>query len=154
MLQDEFYKALLIFITALTGIWKAVPLGFILKAHPTVIFFATAAGGLLSVLALYFSGNKIKNLILGKKAKERGSKKAIRVKRIFDRFGSPGLGILGTLLFGQIVTVLLGLLMVKSQKRFLLWVIAGTILCSLVLSIVGVYSIELFTILSDNIKLF
>jgi len=144
MLQDEFYKAFLIFITALTGIWKAVPLGFILKAHPSIIFFATAAGGLLSVLVLYFSGNKIKTLILGKNAKTNESKKALRAKRIFDRFGAPGLGILGTLLFGQIVTVLLGLLLVKSQKQFLLWVIVGTVLSSLALTLFGTYSIELF----------
>lgn len=154
MLQDEFYKALLIFIAALTGIWKAVPIGFILKAHPTVIFFATASGGLLSVLGLYFSGNKIKKLILGKNPNTSQSKKALRIKRIFNKFGTPGLGILGTLLFGQIMTVLLGLLLVKSEKKFLLWILAGTVLSSFLLTIIGNYSIELFTTLSANIKLF
>ena len=154
MLQDEIYKALLILITALTGIWKAVPLGYILKAHPMVIFLATSIGGMISVLVLYFSGNKIKNLILGKNAAQNKSKKALRIKRVFNKFGSPGLGILGTLLFGQIMTILLGLLLVKSQGRFLLWAMGGIVFSSLTLTIAGNFSIEFFTRLSDSMKLF
>lgn len=145
MIQEEMYKGLIILLTAITGIWKAIPLGFLLKAHPLTISVMTASGGIISVLLLFFSGKKIKKIIQKKREQSRKSKKARRVQHILEKYGSSGLGLIGPLFMGQIMTIILGLVLVKSQTKFLWWVMAGTVLTSIVLTILGVYSIELFS---------
>ncbi|MEZ5083511.1 MAG: hypothetical protein R2750_08685 [Bacteroidales bacterium] len=42
------------------------------------------------------------------------------------------------------MTIIIGLVIVKSQKHLLYWTLAGVVVWSLVLTFTGVFSIELF----------
>ena len=152
--QQEIIGAILVLLTAITGIWKAVPLGLVLNLHPVVIFLMSASGSIISVLILYFFGNKIKRWIMKSGDNPESSKKGKRIRNILNKYGPAGLGIFGTLIAGQITTVLVGLALVKSQKTFLLWMIAGSVFASLCITVFGVFSVDLFKQIADSIKLF
>jgi len=138
------------------GMWKAVPFGFVLKASPIAIFLMTAAGSLTGVFIMYFFGNQIKKILHRKKDNpKKKPAKANRAVKLFDKYGVAGLGFLGTVLVGPNPVIILGLSIVKNQhKKLLYWVLAGTVFWSFVLTITGVYSIELFLRVSESFKLF
>lgn len=144
ILNPLVYKSLLVLLTAATGIWKAVPVGLVLKLHPGLIFLMTSLGGIISVLVLYFSGNKLKSMIFKNPERSEKSKKVKRIRYILEKYGPAGLGLIGTLIAGQITTVLIGLTLVRSQKEFLWWMLAGTVLASLVITMLGVFGVDLF----------
>lgn len=151
--QQEIIGALLVFLTAITGVWKAVPLGLIIGLHPVIIFLMTASGAILSVFILYFFGNKLKSWIFKSGNYSESSKKGKRIRKIMDKYGPAGLGIIGTLLAGQITTVIVGLALVKSQKFFLVWMIAGSVFASLCITMLGVFGADLFEQITESLKL-
>lgn len=143
ILNPYVYKSLLVLLMAIAGIWKAVPLGIVLKLHPVLIFAMTAIGGNITVLILFYSGNKLKSLLFKHREKREQSRSAKRVRYLLDKYGPAGLGLIGTLIAGQITTVLLGLALVRSQRSFLLWAMAGTVFASLVITLLLVSGIDL-----------
>jgi membrane protein DedA with SNARE-associated domain len=154
MFDDYLYKAISVFVMGMLGIWKSVPLGFVLKMPPVLIFMMSALGSVCAVLILYFFGNQIKVFFTRKKKDRKPSKKTVKAQKIFEKYGSAGLGLLGTLFLGPNLTIVLGLALVKSQKVFLWWTISGAILWSLVLTIFGFYGLELFQQFSDSFRIF
>lgn len=152
--QQEIIGALLVLLTAITGVWKAVPLGLILKLHPVIIFLMTAIGTNISVLILYFFGNKLKRWLFKSNDKPETSKKGKRVRQLLDRYGPPGLGIIGTLVAGQITTVVVGLALVKSKRSFLMWMMAGSVFASFCITLLGVFSVDLFNKISESLQIF
>lgn len=139
------YALLLIFVTGLLGIWKAVPLGILLKVHPVLIFSMSALGSIVGVLILFFFGNKIRDYVLRKRVSNKKDSKESRITKLFEKYGAAGLGFFGCLLIGPIMTIILGMVVVKSQKKLLYWTLAGVVVWSLVLTILGVFSVELFS---------
>lgn len=140
---------ILIFLMGMLGIWKAIPLGLLLKAHPVFIFLFTALGASAAVLILFFFGNKIREYILRKRARKDKKSKENRAAKLFEKYGAAGLGFLGCLLMGPNMTIILGMLVVKSQKKLLIWTLAGVVVWSLILTVIAVVSIDLFNKLLD-----
>ena len=134
-----------VFLVGITGMWKAIPLGFLLKVPPAYIFLMTAFGSVVGVLVLFFFGNKIRNYIINRQLKKGNSKKEKRALKLFDKYGPIGLGFFGSLLLGPPMTMILGLALVQKQKYFLYWTMAGTVVWSFVLTILGVFGIEAIT---------
>ncbi len=135
-----------VFLVGITGMWKAIPLGFLLKVSPSYIFIMTALGSIVGVLVLFFFGNKIRNYIINRKLKAGNSKKGKRALKLFDKYGLIGLGFFGTLILGPPMTMILGLALVQKQRQFLYWTMAGSIVWSLVLTILGTLGIELISL--------
>ena len=134
-----------VFLVGITGMWKAIPLGFFLEVSPFYIFIMTALGSIVGVLILFFFGNKIRNYIINRQLKKGNSRKKKRALKIFDRYGLIGLGIFGTLIIGPPMTMILGLALVQKQKHFLYWTMTGIVVWSLVLTILGSLGIEVIT---------
>ena len=133
-----------IFLTGMLGIWKAVPVGVALGADPIGIWLMTSSGAVLAVIILYFFGNRIREFLARKRKSQSPGKKDLRAARLFDKYGTPGLGLLGCLLMGPNMTMLIGLVIVKSPSRLLYWTIAGIVIWSLALTLLATVSIDLF----------
>lgn len=143
-MQNAVYTYILIFFTGMLGIWKAVPLGIILKANPVMIWLLTSAGASASIVILYFFGNRIRGYIQKRRAGKGKNKKETRAKKILDKYGAPGLGLIGCLVIGPNMTIILGLVLVKSGQKLFWWTLIGVFVWSLMLTITAVFSIELF----------
>ena len=140
----QFYDLIIVYFAGVTGMWKALPVGFLLKMHPFYIGLMTTLGALSCNLIIYFSGKGIKRLFYSFYSEKVKDKKEGRVRRMFEKYGCPGLGMIGTLFMGQPVVMILGMIVVKRKKNLLLWVSAGTIIWSILLTIAGTYGMKLF----------
>ena len=134
----------LVFLVGMLGIWKAIPLGLLLKSHPFIIFLMTSLGASSAVLILFFFGNRIRDYVLRKRARKEKSNKENYATKLFKKYGAAGLGFLGCILMGPNTTMVLGLVVVKSQKKLLYWTLVGIVVWSLALTIIAVVSIDLF----------
>jgi membrane protein DedA with SNARE-associated domain len=145
-MQRTITYSILIYLTGMLGIWKAVPVGFAVGTEPILTWLMTSLGAITSAIVLYFFGSKIKGYLdARRKKKERIRKKESRALRLFDRYGTAGLGFLGCLLMGPNMTMLIGLVIVKKPRKLLQWTIAGIVIWTLALVILGMVSIDLFT---------
>ena len=144
LLDETVYKEILVFLTGILGIWKAIPVGLLLKVNPVLIFLFTSLGAITGVLILFFFGNRLR-VFIQRTQKSRGfQKNERRAGKLIETYGSPGLGFLGCLIMGPNLTMVIGLAIVRSPVRFLYWTMAGIVVWSLVLTLVAVYSIEFF----------
>lgn len=140
----SLYNALIIFLTGLLGIWKAIPVGLALQCNATTIIVTTAAGALVAISIIYLLGSKVKEWILNRLNKGKGEKRKGRLTALFDKYGIMGMGILGTLLLGPNMTMAMGMIIVKKEKKLLLWTAIGIIIWTVVLTLIGTYSVEFF----------
>jgi membrane protein DedA with SNARE-associated domain len=125
----------LVFLMGITGIWKAIPVGIVLKMNPVVISIATILGATVGIVVIYLMGSRVKRYMVSRlKRKSSLKKKSERYQRLLDKYGPAGLGILGSLIFGPNATMALGLILVNSERNLLLWTFVGTVLWSSVLT--------------------
>jgi len=61
----------------------------------------------------------------------KNRRKEARASKLLEKYGVFGLGFIGTLLMGPQMTIVLGLLIVKSHKKLLYWTLVGIIVWSL-----------------------
>ena len=139
------YKLLIIYLACITGIFKAVPVGIMLRASPVLVALMTALGGVTAVVILYLLGEWVQQILERRMSERRLEKKKQRTRKLISKYGIIGLGIFGTLLVGIHVTIILGLLVVKTKKELLIWTSVGILLWSSVVTAAAASGIELFT---------
>ena len=135
---------LLVFLMGILGIWKSVPLGFLIGLSPVWIGVMTILGAFVGVIVLYFLGSRTKKYVLARMQKKKMGLKKERLTMLFEKYGTAGIGLIGTLVIGPNATIAVGLALVKSDKRLLYWTLLGTAVWSAVLSVIGAVSVELF----------
>lgn len=138
---------ILIFLTGMLGIWKAVPVGVAFGADPFGIWLMTTLGATAAVIILYFFGNRIRDYLTRKRRGRQKSRKNRRAAHLFEKYGTPGLGLLGCLLMGPNMTMLIGLVIVKSPIKLLYWTICGIVVWSLAITLLAMLSVDLFHLL-------
>ena len=126
-----------ILFLAVLGIWKSIPVGFILNMHPIIVCAMTILGASLGVFIIYKLGSRLKQRILISIQKNAVQKKQQKIHKIFNRYGVPGLGMLATLIVGPALTMILGLTLVKNEKVLLLWTNIGIVVWSVLLTLIG-----------------
>jgi len=125
------------------GIWKSVPVGLAFSINPVLIWLLTSAGASVAVLVLYFFEKKIRNYINRKREHKTNKSKEARAKQLLEKYGVFGLGFIGTFLMGPQMTMILGLIIVKSHTKLLYWTLSGIFVWSFVITYLGVGGIDL-----------
>jgi membrane protein DedA with SNARE-associated domain len=136
----------LVFLLGIAGIWKAIPVGFVLKLDPELIIFLTVLGASVGIVVIFLLGSRVKRYITGRMKKKKSLKsKSDKIQRILDKYGPVGLGLLGSLIFGPNATMAIGLIMVNSEKKLLVWTFAGTVLWTSVITIIASTGIDIIS---------
>jgi membrane protein DedA with SNARE-associated domain len=148
---NSIYPYVIVFITGMAGIWKAVPVGVAFQLNAVETWISTSAGASVAVFILYFFGKKIRDAIMRKLQKKKNSKKEARASKLLEQYGVAGLGFIGTLLMGPNMTLIIGLIITKSHKKLFYWTLIGIAVWSLALSLLAGASLELFQKLTANI---
>jgi hypothetical protein len=138
------YKFAVIFFVGMLGIWKAVPAGFLLKAPPHLVFILTASGAATSVAVICLLGNWVKAR-LARKGGRLFLRKMHRGGELLQKYGVPGLGVLGTILLGPNFATVIGLFFVGGSRRLFAWVIAGVLFWSAVLTVSAHLGLGIFS---------
>jgi len=139
-METLWAKILATALAGATGIYKGIPVGFAMGLPTIVVALATSAGAMLMVLILYYSGSKLKNILLNKVKKN--TRKQTKFRRLMQKYGIPGLGIIGAGTIGPIPTVLLGIATKQTGQKFLPYLITGILLWTFILSIITGFGIE------------
>lgn len=142
---DILMKIGAIYIAGITGLYKGIPVGLALKAHPLIIAGFTALGCNTTVLVLYFSGNSFKEWVIDRMGREKFEKRKGKFSHLMDRYGTVGLGLIASGILGPILAVLIGLAIVRDTQRLLVFLLIGMVIWSAVLTAVGVLGIELIS---------
>lgn len=132
-----------IYLAGITGIWKGILVGFAIDAHPFVTAVFTALGSVTVVLVLLFSGEKLKEWLLRRFGKRHVEKQQGLFTHLMERYGVAGLGLIACGLIGPILTTLLGLALVKQTRRLMVFLLAGVVLWSGLITMLAITGVEL-----------
>ena len=135
----------IIYLAGLTGVFKAVSLGVVLQASPAVIALMTVLGSLTAATLLYLLGGWLRNILENRMSEKRLVRKKEKTKKIHSKYGIIGLGILGTLALGLHITLIIGLVIVPSKRKLMLWTAVGIVVWTSVFTAAAAGGKELFT---------
>jgi len=128
------------------GGW-AVPLGFVLDLGPVPTFLTAVAGGLLGLWLFLLAGDRIAAYIDGRRKAQAGETEpdgadadetqaeestetrevGRRLRRIVDRYGAKGLGLIGPIFPGVTASTVAGLALGLDRRSLGKWMTIGII---------------------------
>jgi hypothetical protein len=130
-----------VFALGAVELWAAIPAGLALDVSPVLVGVVAAAGAMLGVVVVVLLGERVRDRVVRRHGDggQKGPQGLIR--RIWDRYGVIGLGLVAPLLTGAPVAAALGLALGVPARRLLFWMSIGIALWSTVLTLVGVLGI-------------
>ncbi|MBS0001280.1 MAG: small multi-drug export protein [Cyclobacteriaceae bacterium] len=141
-MNDILIQMGVIYLAGITGLYKGVPVGIALNAHPVITAGFTALGSITTVFIIYFSGSSLRNWLFKKMGEERLEKNKKKFTHLMDRYGTIGLGLIVSGTLGPIPAALVGMAIVKDTKRLMIFLIIGIILWSAGLTAIAILGID------------
>ncbi|WP_277587020.1 small multi-drug export protein [Psychrobacillus antarcticus] len=100
-----------------------IPLGIISGMNPVAVIIVGFVGNMVTVLALIIGYDKFKLWLTkrneGKEKKE--SKRSVRAKELWNKYGLPGMLMLGPILIGTHVAAFIAMTLGASKVKTMLW---------------------------------
>jgi uncharacterized membrane protein len=115
-------------------LWIAIPAGLALGLPPIMAGVLSFAGAITGLLIILLAGGKLRRWLLKKHQKPNGKAKPNRIKRIWDRYGVIGLGLLAPITTGVPLGAAIGLAFGASSGRMLLWMSLGAAIWSTIIA--------------------
>jgi hypothetical protein len=140
---DTALKLISVFAIGVLELWGAIPAGFAFQLHPILIATASALGSTASAVLVILLGDSLRTWILRHRGGKAG-KHSGRVRRIWDKYGVIGLGLLSPLITGAPLGAALGVSFGASPRRLLLWMVVGIVVWSAILTTAGALGIAQF----------
>ncbi|MBS4208815.1 small multi-drug export protein [Bacillus sp. FJAT-50079] len=144
--MGSLWEYILVFILAATPWFELVtviPLGILRGLNPAIVVILAFIGNFSTIVLVIYLFEKIKNFIASKKGtiKDNG-KRQKRAKKIWNKYGFPGLALFGPLLVGTHISAFLGLSLGATKRWTLLWMTISLALWGIVFGIASYYGIE------------
>ncbi|MDZ5077135.1 hypothetical protein [Nesterenkonia sp. HG001] len=164
MPEDSFYGRLHTWTEALHPTWQwlglilisAIPfvesygggfLGVLAGVHPAVAISAGVIGNMISLILVVYLAHWIRGSVLKRRNPEavdpRKSAKRERVIRIFDKFGVPGVSILGPLALPSQITAPLMVSVGASRNAVMGWMLVSVVLWGAAFGLLGLGFLQL-----------
>ena len=144
-MEESITRILTVYLVGITGIWKSIPVGILLKSHPLEIAILTSLGSITTVFLLYFFGESVKKWVLRKWNPDKLEKKKGKFTMILDKYGIIGIGIICPGIFGPITCIIVGLFIVKNTSKLMPYLSVGIILWSFSLTYLATSGIDLLS---------
>jgi membrane protein YqaA with SNARE-associated domain len=138
-----FIKFLTVAALASFEIYAAIPAGFVFGMSPWLIFLASVTGGLAGVFVAAFLGDRIRRFFDKGKPKITKPKTGL-VHRIWNKYGTVGLGLLGTITVGAPVSLAVGIGFKAPLQKLITWCCIGIITRCVAFTLLGYYGLKLF----------
>lgn len=129
-----------------------IPLGIVSGLSPVGVMIAAFTGNLLTVLFVIFGFEKVKTW-MDNRRKNKGkepSKKEARGKRIWNKYGMPGVALLGPIVIGTHIAAFLGLLLGAKKANVTTWMIVSIGLWTLIFGVLTAMGFDFFV--SENVS--
>jgi len=123
----------------------AIPIAIIRGLNPVAVTIIGFAGNLTTTILVIYLFDPIKAFILRKKGEmKEGGKREERARKIWNKYGLPGLALLGPVLIGIHIAAFIGLTLGASKNWTLFWMTASLLVWSIVFGTGAFYGVETF----------
>lgn len=144
------YEYFLVFLGAAIPWFEialVIPLGIIWGLSPFWVMVVAFIGNMLTVLALIISFDRFKDWY-NKRQEAKGktqNKKSERAKRIWNKYGLPGLAMLGPILIGTHIAAFIGMTLGATKRNTTIWLTISIAVWTLAFGILTALGFDFFT---------
>lgn len=122
-------------------------IGILVGVHPVVAVAAAVIGNALSMLAFVLGADAARSKVLqGRAPAEAPSPRRQRLKRMFDRFGVPGVSLLGQTVLPSQITSGAMVSFGASRNAVILWQCVSIVLWGVVFGLLALGGAELLSL--------
>lgn len=123
-----------------------IPLGIIGGLSPVWVMILAFVGNLLTVLMVIIGFQKVKEWMESRKRKKGNgeSKRTERGKRIWNKYGMPGVALLGPIVIGTHIAAFIGLLFGAKKTNATVWMTISIALWTLIFGIATALGFDFF----------
>ncbi len=129
------WKLLTIFALGVAELWAAAPGGALMRLDPWLVCVVAALGAVAGGTVVILLGERVKAWLARRRQGEKMENKQGLLFRVWLRYGVVGWGFLAPLLVGSPLGAALGLVLGAPPRRLLPWLAAGSVLWSVVFSV-------------------
>ncbi|TDQ41121.1 small multi-drug export protein [Aureibacillus halotolerans] len=141
-----FLQLLCLFVLSLIPFFEAhgaIPFGVILGTPTIPVVITAAAGNWLSVMAFIWGVSKLRSKMAKKKQKKKEpSKRAIKARGYFEKYGVPGVSLAGIIL-GFHLAAGIPLAAGVNKSYVSLWITISIILGSILVGVLAAFGVNL-----------
>ncbi|MBS4176089.1 small multi-drug export protein [Lederbergia citrea] len=142
------WEYIVVFLLAATPWFEmaaVIPLGIVRGLQPLLVVILAFIGNLSTIILVVYLFEKIQAYLVKKKGiMKEDNKRQRRAKKIWNKYGLPGLAIIGPLLIGTHISAFLGMSLGATKNWTLLWMTISLVLWSVVFGVGAYYGIETF----------
>ena len=132
--MDAVLQFLGVAAIAVVELWAAVPAGIAMGLPAPVVGVATFAGALLAVAVVVVAGDRLRSWLV-ERFGHGGAREGGRLRRLWDRYGVIGWGLLAPLVLGAPLAAAIGVALGAGRGRLVFWLGVGVALWSTVLTV-------------------
>lgn len=144
------YEYFLVFLGAAIPwleIALVIPVGIVWGLSPVWVMIWAFIGNMLTVLALIIGFDKFKDWY-NKRQEAKGkaqNKKSERAKKIWNKYGLPGLAMLGPILIGTHIAAFIGMTLGATKRNTTIWLAISIGVWTLAFGILTAMGFDFFT---------
>jgi len=123
-----------------------IPLGIVSGLNPFWVVFIGFTGNMLTVAMLIIGYDKFKSWLEARREGnvQKDSKRSERAKRLWNKYGLPGMILLGPILIGTHIAAFIGMTLGASKRMTTIWSIASIGLWALVFGVITALGYDIF----------
>jgi len=122
------------------------PIGILAGLHPVIAVAAAVVGNMLSLILVVYVAHWVRTAILHKRPQQMDPEKSTKrekVRRIFDRFGVPGVSLLGPLALPSQFTAPLMVSFGASRHAVMFWMLISVIVWGVGFGLLAMWGLSL-----------
>ncbi|SES12174.1 Putative small multi-drug export protein [Gracilibacillus ureilyticus] len=120
-----------------------IPLGIIRGLQPIVVIILAFIGNMFTIIPLIIGYDKFKQW-LNKRQEQKSSKRTERAKSLWNKYGLPGMILLGPILIGSHIAAFIGMTLGATKKATLVWSTVSIGGWSLIFGLLTALGIDIF----------
>lgn len=123
-----------------------IPLGIIRGLNPFWVVIVGFVGNMVTVMALIIGYERF-NLWLSKRREgkeQKESKRSDRAKKIWNKYGLPGMLLLGPVLIGTHIAAFIGMTLGASKRQTTIWSVISIALWAIAFGVLTAFGFDFF----------
>jgi hypothetical protein len=135
MVEAEAPKVVSIFVLAFFSFWSAIPAGLALGLSPLAVIATTTLGYISGVAVVLLPGERVRAWVLRRFNRQAVEAPPGVLRRVWERWGVVGLGLLGPMTVGAQLGTALGVALNAGPRALFVWMALGALVWSVLLTL-------------------
>jgi len=132
--MDGVARFLSVVAIAVVELWGAVPAGIAMGLPAPLVWAATLCGALLGIGVVVVAGDRVRTWLVDRFG-HGGAREGGRLRRLWDRYGVIGWGLVAPLLLGAPLAAAIGVALGAARGRLVFWLGVGAVVWTTVLTV-------------------